>query len=267
LYTKIIEQKSTTVDRPPVFLNLVNDRSCNLVCPSCRTERINHNDKAKSAEIAMVQDRLLQPYLLEPNDTHFILSITGSGDPFASKVYRGLLYSLDGSQYPNMEIALQTNGVLLTPRNWERMKGVHGNISSIIISMDAATEATYNITRRGGHWQTMLDNATRMGELRRLGDVKKLRFDFVVQKANFREMGAFSDLARTLGADGAYFSRLIDWGTWPKDVFLEQCVWKEGHPLREEFFNVMRDDALGDPLVDLGNLSELRLAALSSLSG
>ena len=90
------------------------------------------------------------------NERHFILSITGSGDPFASRVYRDLLHSLDGRDFPNLEIALQTNGVLLTPRNWERMKRVHGNISSIIISFDAASEATYNVTRRGGHWPTRI---------------------------------------------------------------------------------------------------------------
>ncbi len=258
LYTKIIEQKSTVVERPPVFLNLVNDRSCNLYCPSCRTERINHNDQAKSGEIAKIQDRLLEPYLSAPNDQHFILSITGSGDPFASRVYRDLLYSLDGSDFPNMEIALQTNGVLLTPRNWQRMKGIHGNISSIIISFDAATEETYNITRLGGHWQTLLDNAARMGELRARDEVRKLRFDCVVQKANFREMNAFVHLSKSLGADCAYFSRLIDWGTWPKDTFMDQCVWDHGHPLRDEFKEVMRDPLFEDPFVDLGNMSEFR---------
>ena len=258
LFTRIIAEKSAVVERPPVFLNLVNDRSCNLYCPSCRTERINHNDDAKSGEIAVIQQRLLEPYLSEPNDQHFVLSITGSGDPFASRVYRDLLYSLDGSDFPNMEIALQTNGVLLTPRNWQRMAGVHANITSIIISFDAASEETYEITRRGGHWPTLLDNAGRMGELRASGQVRKLRFDFVVQKANFREMKAFVRLCKLLGADQAYFSRLLDWGTWSKDKFLDQCVWEEGHPLHGEFLEAMLDPELADPYVDLGNMSEMR---------
>jgi len=257
LFAQIIQERKTEVDHLPVFLNLVNDRSCNLVCPSCRTQRINHNDDAKSGEIEAIQERLLEPYLSEPNERHFILSITGSGDPFASRVYRDLLHSLDGRDFPNMEIALQTNGVLLTPRNWERMKRVHGNISSIIISFDAASEATYNVTRRGGHWPTLLENARRMGELRAAGEVKKLRFDFVVQKANFREMPAFVELARSLGADRAYFSRLLDWGTWPKDRFMDQCVWEPAHPLHGAFLKVMGDPSLRDPFVDMGNMSEL----------
>lgn len=263
LFTRIIDEKQTTVDRPPVFVNLVNDRSCNLYCPSCRTDRINHQAGPESQEIGRIQERLLQPYISEPNDLEFTLSITGSGDPFASRVYRDLLYSLNGADFPNMRIALQTNGVLLTPRNWQRMEAIHDNISSLIISFDAATEETYGVTRRGGHWQTLLDNAKRMGDLSALGEVKKLRFDFVVQKANFREMNAFVELSKSLGADEAYFSRLLDWGTWSKDKFMDQCVWEDGHPMQLEFMDVMRDPLFDEPYVDLGNMTDLRAAVLA----
>lgn len=263
LFTRIIDNRELVVERPPTFVNLVNDRSCNMVCPSCRRERVNHTEGREYEETVKYQDRLLEPYLSEPNDHNFTLSITGSGDPFASRTYRELLYSLDGRHYPNMKIALQTNGVLLTPRNWERMKGVHDNISSVIISFDAAREDTYLVTRRGGHWKTLIDNAARMGELRSKGEVKLLRFDFVVQKANFKEMNEFVALGRSLGADEVYFSRMLDWGTWPKHIFLDQCVWEEGHPLREEFLQVLRDPLFDEADVDIGNLSDLRSAALN----
>jgi sulfatase maturation enzyme AslB (radical SAM superfamily) len=266
-YRRLIEERETRMDRPPAFLNLVNDRSCNLYCPSCRTERINHQDGPKSREIGRIQERLLEPYISSPNDLSFSLSITGSGDPFASRVYRNLLYTLNGPDFPNMRVALQTNGVLLTPRNWQRMKAIHENISSVIFSFDAATEETYNMTRRGGHWPTLIENAARMGELRSSGEVKYLRFDFVVQKANFHEMRSFVEMSRSLGADAAYFSRLIDWGTWPKDKFLDQCVWNEGHPLQEAFLTVIRDPLFDDPFVDLGNMSDLRSEALTDSRG
>jgi hypothetical protein len=70
-----------------------------------------------------------------------------------------------------------------------------------------------------------------------------------------------------LGADAAYFSRLIDWGTWPKDKFLDQCVWNEGHPLQEAFLTVIRDPLFDDPFVDLGNMSDLRSEALTDSRG
>src|SRR5665811_887879 len=37
-----VKNRDVKLETPPLFLNLCNDRSCNLFCPSCRTERINY---------------------------------------------------------------------------------------------------------------------------------------------------------------------------------------------------------------------------------
>lgn len=261
VYGAAVRERRTRIDNPPIFLNLVNDRSCNLYCPSCRSERILHNEGSDYELAADLQRRLLQPYLEGHYDGEFELSITGSGDPFASRAYRELLYSLDGEKYPNMKVALQTNGVLLTPRNWERMKRVHQNVSTILISFDAATEETYNVTRRGGHWATLLENCRRMGELRARGEVKYLRFDFVVQRENFREMKAFVELARELGADHAYFSRMLNWGTFTEEDYFQRCPWLPGNPLRQDFLEALSDPVFDDPFVLMGNLAEYRSEA------
>jgi len=251
-----VKNRQVVLDTPPVFLNLCNDRSCNLYCPSCRTERINHTGGAKYQSRYDLQQRLLDPYLNGSKDQVFTLSVTGSGDPFASKVFREQLFALDGRKYPNMRINLQTNGVLLTPRTWQRLQAIHANIEAVIVSFDAATEATYDITRRGGHWKTLLENCARLGEFRACGQLKYLRFDFVAQLANYTEMPAFVRLSKSLGADRAYFSRLMDWGTWPRQEFLQQCVWEVDHPLYDDFRKVLADPGLHDPLVDPGNLNE-----------
>jgi len=251
-----IKNRSVVLDTPPLFLNLCNDRSCNLVCPSCRTERINYHAGPEYEARLDLQKRLLDPYLDGPREQAFTLSVTGSGDPFASKVFRQQLFALDGRKYPNMRINLQTNGVLLTPKTWRRMHAIHENIEYVFLSIDAATEATYNITRRGGHWDTLMENCARLREFRASGQLKYLRFDFVVQLANYREMPAFVELSRAMGADCAYFSRVLDWGTWPRKEYLQQCVWESSHPLYEDFMKVMADPRLHDSFVDMGNMSE-----------
>ncbi len=262
VYGAAVKARDTELPALPSVVNMVNDRSCNLACPSCRPERIQVTEGRAFEQMANVQERFLDAWLHEPNARDFTLSITGSGDPFASRVYRELLFGLDGRDYPNMKIALQTNGVLLTPRNWARMERVHDNISSVIISLDAATSDTYAITRKGGHWETLMDNCRRLGTLRREGAIRLLRYDCVVQRANFREMSAFAELARELGGDRAYYSRLVDWGTWPRPEFEAQCPWQEGHPDHDRFFEVLTDPALDDPFVDLGNLTGMRQQAL-----
>ena len=39
-----------------------------------------------------------------------------------------------------------------------RRKKIHNNIEILVISIDAATEKTYNIVRRGGNWKLLLKN-------------------------------------------------------------------------------------------------------------
>ena len=261
-----VKRRQTRIGEPPVFINLVNDPSCNLYCPSCRSERINYRDGTEYEEISSIQHQLLDPLLDASTERDFTISVTGSGDPFASRTYRDLLYSLDGSRFPNLKFSLQTNGVLLTPRNWQRMSGIHSNISQVIVSFDAATANTYARTRRGGDWDQLLLNCKFLGQKRRDGELKFLRFDFVVQKENYQEMPAFVELTRELGADRVLFSRLMDWGTWPRQVFQDQCVWNEDHTQREDFLQVMRHPVLAAPDVDMGNMTPFRTMALEAVS-
>jgi len=259
----VVRERRVTMESLPTFINMCNDQSCNLFCPSCRTSRINHTTGSEYENIRKLQNLLLDPMLAEPSNRHFTLSITGTGDPFASRAFRELLYSMDGTMFPNMSINLQTNGVLLTPRNWQRMKSIHRNIATIIISFDAATESTYDITRRGGHWQQLLKNCENLKNLRLSGEVNSLRLDFVVQLDNYREMGDFVDLAESFCADGVAFSRLMDWGTWPMKEYLDRCVWMPEHPEYENFLKAMADPRLAKPIVSLGNLSEYRALSLA----
>ena len=158
----------------PTFINLCNDASCNLYCPSCRPSRINHPAGKQYEKRQHLQDLLEDELFSEPNGRHFTVSVTGSGDPFASAVFRKFLYELNGSDFPNLAISLQTNGVLLTERSWLRMKDIHSNIKSIIVSFDAGTESTYSQTRRGGNWNLLLENTQRLGRLRQSGKLKFL---------------------------------------------------------------------------------------------
>jgi len=264
-YAELIRAQQTALHKLPGFVNLCNDASCNLWCPSCRTQRINYTDGPELAQRRHLQDRVVQALFAEPTDRHFRVNVTGSGDPFASTVFREFLYGLDGRDFPNLEISLQTNGVLLTPRTWQRLRGIRNNISDILVSFDAATPETYAITRRGGHWPTLLANVEGLGELRKLGELRFLRMDFVVQQANYREMPAFADLARELGADQAGFSMVVNWGTWTAAEFRVRCIWRPDHPEFGRFMEVLADSRLGQAHVDLGNLTEYRARALAMI--
>jgi len=261
VYRNIIDNNITRLDTLPVFINLCNDASCNLSCPSCRRQQILHTKGKEYQKRQTLQDLIKSQLFSTPTDREFRINITGSGDPFASPVFREFLFNLDGKDFPNLSIHLQTNGVLLTLKNWNRMHKIHQNIAIVLVSFDAATEATYQITRRGGHWPTLIKNMEALGQLRRNSELRLLRMDFVVQAANFREMPEFIALAKNLNADKAAFSMVLDWGTWTPAVYRKQCIWKQDHPQFEDFIKVLEDPIFDDPMVALGNLWEYRALA------
>ncbi|MGV6851824.1 MAG: radical SAM protein [bacterium] len=261
----IIDQRKLVLDAP-YFINLCNDFSCNLSCPSCRPQQINLTRGYQFKRTNKLQKKLEKQLFSLPGEQPMVVNVTGSGDPFASKVYREFLYTVQGKNFPNLTFNLQTNGVLFTPRNWQRIHKIHHQIGTVLISFDAATEPTYNITRRGGNWQQLLKNVAFLVERRKEGAINFLRLDFVVQQANFKEMGDFIILAKRLGADQVRFSMILDWGIMGKKAYADACVWRKDHPQFSDFIQCLKTDVFDDPIVDLGNLTEYRQMALLSKS-
>ena len=261
---RVIDQNLVEVAEPPRLFNLCYDESCNLQCPSCRRDRIFFGEGPDYERRKRIQDMLVAGLFAEPHERHFRLNITGSGDPFGSKLFRDLLTSVDGSKFPNVVFDLQTNGVLFTQANWDRMHKLHGNIGNVLVSFDAATADTYAYTRKGGNWTALLENARMLGELRRALRIRQLRFDFVVQQRNYREMPEFVRLAKELApVDAVSFNLITDWGTYGRE-FAEHAIWRSDHPEFAAFLAVLRAPELQDPLVHLGNVSGYRQQALAA---
>ena len=263
---EIIEKQQVELEHPK-WISLVNDRSCNLSCPSCRKSVINHSSGDPLVRVQNLQEKIVEAYFGVPHDQDFTINITGSGDPFASVTYRKFLFDLDGSDFPNVKVDLQTNGTLLNQRTWEKMHKIHEQIQRIVVSLDAATEATYNITRRGGNWNAVLKNIRHLAERRRNGEFLLLQLHFVAQHANYGEIADFVTLGLELDVDQIVFQRAINWWTWTEEEFAEVSVWRPEHPEHDAFMKVMTDPRLDDERVSLGNLTPLRREALARFSG
>ena len=85
-----------------------------------------------------------------------LLSITGSGDAFASITYWNYLLELSTNGIPsNVRLNILTNGVLMTENNWNSIKPLLSSIRQIEVSVDAATEPTYKIVRKNGNFKKL----------------------------------------------------------------------------------------------------------------
>jgi len=263
---KAVSTRSTIVEELPTRINFSNDESCNLECPSCRVSKILFTSGTDYDKRKDINDRLIADFLTAPTDREFSIHVTGSGDPFASKIYRDMLTSIKGSDFPNLVVNMQCNGVMFTPKMWHKIESIHDNLGYIRISYDAAQKHTYeNVTRIGGKWDLLLENCDFLNARQSERPNMKLSYDFVVQNDNFREMPAFVDLIRSRynNATSISFNLVTDWGTWNKEEYEEKCIWKTTHPNHSEFIEILKDPIFAHPKVSLGNVLPYRENAIN----
>lgn len=260
-YVRNIVDNRILVDASvPSYINLANDVSCNLCCPSCRDRRVTNGFDGKQAKAhAELHKRLLK--LIRQNPQKKVtLNISGMGDPFASNLYRDLLFSLDGSQCPNLRIGLQTNGAMFTPKYWQKIKRLWKNLIHIMISMDAATESTYLQIRKGGNWRVLNDNIRHLRQQLDANDLHLyLELSFIVQQKNFREMPLFVELAAEYGFTPATYL-IQPW--YPSDFFEKVMVHVESHPEFPIFLETLRHPNFDKYPIKWGNLTRFRNLAM-----
>ena len=259
----------------PTYYNLSYDRSCNLACPSCRKSKITISedsgdfaDRLAYRGVKEMQDRIIEEVFNGPQDHHCIISLTGSGDPFGSPMFREFLFSVDGRCHPNVFINLQTNGVMFTEKYWDKMWRIHSNINTVIISIDAGTEETYDKVRCGGSWSALMNNLESISLLRQQNLINELRLDFCIQKENYKEIPLMAQLGVSNKADKVYFSRITDWNTfWTggrmgegENKFKENDVFDTEHPDHDDFLEVVGSSELEHECIDLGNIAGYRHA-------
>jgi len=250
----------TTTAELPTSINFSNDESCNLKCPSCRVDKLLYTEGPLYERRKEVNDKLYDMLFSTPTDRNFSINVTGSGDPFASKIYRDMLSKIDGKDFPNLEVNLQTNGVMFTPKNWNRISKIHSNLRRCAISFDAGTKETYeNKTRVGGDWELLLENCKFLDKQVEQNPNFYMVYEFVVQVDNYKEMRRYVRLVDNLfpNASSITFSLVTDWGTWPKDVYEQKCIWKNTHPEYSNLLKVLQDNIFKHPKVRLGNLTNI----------
>lgn len=81
-------------------------------------------------------------------------------------------------------------------------------------------------------------------QLRKIGELSYLRFNFVVQRQNFQEMIPFVEWGKRLGVDELFFTKILNWGTYSREEFRDISMMEE-----DGITPIMKD-----PIVDLGTI-------------
>ena len=228
------------------MLMLSIDRSCQLSCPSCRPELIYHADVLeKDPALKQLSDDIVKMY--NAGEIKCIRA-SGSGDPFISLFCRKIMDEVIGVNGSTFEIA--TNGLGFTEKWYNEHPNMHRLISTIEISIDAGTEETYKIVRRGGSWKVLMKNLEFISTLN-----KNVIINIVVQKSNYREIPQMYELCKRYGFK-LKLAKLLYWPQAEMKDYNDMAIWQTTHPEHEDFIKILEIINFNDGVMYTHNLTE-----------
>lgn len=172
------------------------DSACNLKCKTCRSEYIRHTYDITDEDM----EQLIQLAKMVPH-----IAVGGDGEFFASHNYDRLL-AADLSQNSKLNsITLYTNGTLMNETNWNKINPTsrYNLIKEIKISIDAATEETYNKVR-GPWWNQLMRNLEFIRPIAAECGIE-LFTTFTISKYNVQDVTKFHDFAKQQGFNRVMF--------------------------------------------------------------
>jgi len=173
-----------TVPEAPIQIDFELNGSCNMACPFCihgigggRTGETIQFEKFKELideASSMGTKSIKLNYINEP------LLRKDLEEAIAYARSKGII-----------NIYFVTNGSLLTDKRIEKL--LHSGVTKVFISIDAATEETYNKQRKNGLYKTVVRNVRKLVERRNeLGlEFPKVRVSFLKNKINEHEVEMF----------------------------------------------------------------------------
>jgi MoaA/NifB/PqqE/SkfB family radical SAM enzyme len=131
-----------------------------------------------------------------------------SGEVFASPMMLSFINSINKTDFPNVSLKIQTNG-LLSKARWHRLNKLP--VKKVTITIDASTKPVYEQLRRGGIWEDLLDNLSFL-QAQKKETGMQLHTRMVVQADNYHQMLDFYNLSKQYSADVVEYGRILPWG-------------------------------------------------------
>lgn len=214
----------------PYEIVLAGDKTCNLSCPSCRTEVFKSNDRFK-AQQEQLGEKLKENLFSQPTDESISLTVSTTGEIFASPMLLKFISSIPVANFPNLELTIQTNG-LLAPQFWHKLGDMQNKIRKTTVTVDAARPETYELLRRGGTWEDLVF-ALEWLKNKKQENGMKYNTRMIVQRENIEQLDEFYHFSKQFDVDVVEYGRIGDWGTYKN--FNEVDVLNPKHPDYHKF--------------------------------
>lgn len=233
----LVKELPDVIKNKGLFFEGKFDYTCNLYCSSCRNQ-----------VLGMVYDEkrefLINRIVNEIVPLCSCVQLAGNGEVFVSKQYKTILEQI---QYvPHLSIL--SNGTKIDFQMLDELSKKCNKLS-VKISVDAASEKTYGLIRRGGDFKKLVSNLEILSKLRLSGVIHAFWLNYVVQLDNVHEMEEFYAFGKKLKADCILYTTLQNWGTYTTEEFQEKSLWDENWKLKKEYIEFFCSPMFDDPIV------------------
>lgn len=175
---------------PPIVM-IEPTNVCNLKCPLCPSgaDTLNRNK-------GFMDLTLLKKLVDEVSEYAFMLILWNQGEPFLNKDF---IQMCEYAASKKIALLVSTNANILP--NAEKI--VSSGIERLIISLDGATQDTYNKYRINGNLQTVIDNVRKIVAAKKKlkSSTPRIVWQFIVMKHNEHEVDEIKRLSSALEVD------------------------------------------------------------------
>lgn len=217
-----------------LFIYLPIDASCNLACPSCRNGKIINKFNDEYYRAKKILEKVNEVIL--PNVPYPVFRLMGSGEVFASPAMLEWLSNFPFDQYLRSRFYIHTNGTLLH-KHEEWLRKYEKRFHGFEISIDASNELTYTRTRINGNWKNLLQGIEIAKSLKTHAP---LRFSFVINRRNYKEILDFINFADSYGVDAISFYKLDRWGHFTDEQWAIENIFDPAHVLFPDLLNELK---------------------------
>lgn len=189
--------KSPTIVGLPISMSIEPTTACNLRCPECPSGLRSFTRPTGKLDVSLFSK------LIEEVKDHLIyLTFYFQGEPY---LHPQFLEMVKIAHQAKIYTTTSTNGHFLDDEN--ARKTVASGLDRLIISIDGATQSTYESYRKEGKLSTVLDHTKNILKWRKhlKATTPKIIWQFLVVKQNEHEIPEIKKLAKTYGVDKIVF--------------------------------------------------------------
>ena len=192
-YHRSLYLKKNLIKGLPLSMAIEPTTSCNLRCPECPSGL-----RSFSRPIGMLEKEAFHKMLTQVKDTVLSMLFYFQGEPYLNRSFLDLVKQANDA---GIYTATSTNAHFLDSETAK--KTVESGLDRLIISIDGASQDTYESYRVGGSLEKVIEGTKNVIHWKKKLNSKKphVIFQFLVVKPNEKDIPEIYKLAKELGVD------------------------------------------------------------------